>query len=448
MGILFGTDGVRGVANSTLTPELALKLGRAGAAVLACNSERPLLVVGKDTRVSGDMLEAALVAGVLSVGGEVLKLGIVSTPAVAWLTRELGASAGVMISASHNPVEDNGIKFFSSSGYKLPDELEEEIEKLVLASEDPLPRPTGARLGSLKEGEELKEIYISHVLSLSQRLKGLRVVLDCAYGANYYLAPEVFRRLGAEVHCLHAEPDGSRINVNCGSTCPEALQREVVKRQAHLGLAFDGDGDRVIAMDEKGQVVDGDAIMAVLALYRQERGGLPGGKVVVTVMSNWGLHQVLREAGLQVFQTKVGDRYVLEEMLRQGAVMGGEQSGHIILLEHNTTGDGLITGLQLCQVVLETGKPLSQLASRMIRLPQILVNVPAADKKALMDSPAFQEAVVQAQKLLEGRGRVLVRPSGTEPLVRIMAEGPDEGELKQIVTELEKVAREISLQVS
>ncbi|OIQ53227.1 phosphoglucosamine mutase [Neomoorella thermoacetica] len=441
MGKLFGTDGVRGVANQGLPPELAFRLGRAGAAVLAGKGDRVRVVVGRDTRISGDMLEAALVAGICSVGGQVLKVGIIPTPAVAWLTRDLGADAGVVISASHNPVADNGIKFFSASGYKLPDPVEEEIERLVLAPEDNLPRPVGVDLGGVKEVTEAPERYIAHVCSTAGRgLAGMQVVLDCANGAACRVAPAIFQRLGAEVSLLHNVPDGTNINVRCGSTHPESLQAEVVARGAAVGLAFDGDADRVIAVDEKGQVVDGDVIMTILALYRQEQGGLPGGQVVVTVMSNYGLHQALTAAGLRVQQTRVGDRYVLEEMLKSGAVLGGEQSGHIILLEHNTTGDGLITGVQLLQVMAATGKPLSELAAAMPRLPQILVNVRVGDKDAAMASPALQAAVAAAREQLAGRGRVLVRPSGTEPIIRLMVEGPDREELENIMAGLHRVA--------
>lgn len=445
MGKLFGTDGVRGVANEVLTPELAFKLGRCGAAVLAGGNSRVRVVVGRDTRISGDMLEAALIAGVCSVGGDVLKVGIMPTPAVAWLTSSLGADAGVVISASHNPVADNGIKFFSSKGLKLPDPVEEEIERLVFKETDDLPRPTGAALGRVGEVPEAAEKYVAHVCSTAARgLNGLKVVLDVAHGAAHEVAPAVFRRLGAEVLVLNNNPDGTNINVGCGSTCPQGLAEAVQKFKADVGLAFDGDADRVIAIDGEGQVVDGDAIMAILALYRQEQGGLPGGRVVVTVMSNYGLHQVLIAAGLIVHQTQVGDRYVLEEMLRTGAVLGGEQSGHIILLEHNTTGDGLITGVQLLQVMMATGRSLKELAAVMPRLPQLLVNVPVQDKEQAMEDPILLAEVAAARDQLGKRGRVLVRPSGTEPILRLMVEGPDEEELKEILSRLEKAARRLS----
>ncbi|GFN22000.1 phosphoglucosamine mutase [Thermanaeromonas sp. C210] len=443
MGKLFGTDGVRGIANEELTPELAFRLGRCGAAVLAEGRGGARVVVGRDTRVSGDMLEAALVAGICSVGGRALKVGIMPTPAVAWLTRTLGADAGVVISASHNPVADNGIKFFSSTGFKLPDSLEEEIERLVLKERDDLPRPTGTAVGRV-EVVEAAEQYITHVCSTApQGLRGLKVVLDVAHGAAYEVAPEVFQRLGAEVFVLNNAPDGTNINVGCGSTCPQALAEAVREFRAHVGLAFDGDADRVIAVDAEGQVVDGDAIMAILALHFHQQGRLPGGRVVVTVMSNYGLHQVLTGAGLVVHQTQVGDRYVLEEMLRTGAALGGEQSGHIILLEHNTTGDGLITGVQLLQVMVARGATLRELAEVLPRLPQVLVNVPVEDKERAMNDPQLLAEIAAAREQLANRGRVLVRPSGTEPLLRLMAEGPDEEELRAILERLEQSVRRL-----
>jgi len=437
MAKLFGTDGVRGVANQGLTPEMAFRLGRCGAAVLGAGKDRVKVVVGRDTRVSGDMLEAALTAGICSVGGDIIKAGILPTPAVAWLTRALPADAGVVISASHNPVADNGIKFFSSSGYKLPETVEEEIEKLVKSPVDNLPRPVGTEIGRVKEFTSAAERYVNHTCStISENLKGLKVVLDCAHGAACPVAAEIFRRLGAEVFLLHNTPDGANINVGCGSTHPEALQKEVVARKADVGLAFDGDADRVIAVDACGQVVDGDAIMTILALDLHEHGRLPGGQIVVTVMSNFGLHQALTRAGIRVHQTSVGDRYVLEEMRRTGSYLGGEQSGHIIMLEHNTTGDGLLTGVQLLRVMAATGKSLAELAAVMPHLPQMLVNVPVVDKEDAMKSPRLQAAVAEATKRLDGRGRVLVRPSGTESIIRLMLEGPDEEELEKIMANL------------
>ncbi|MDN5347582.1 MAG: phosphoglucosamine mutase [Clostridia bacterium] len=444
MSRLFGTDGVRGIANRELTPELALKLGRCGAYVLGRGHDRVRVVLGRDTRLSGDMLAGALAAGICSVGGEVLDVGVMPTPAVAWLTRTLGADAGAVISASHNPVDDNGIKFFSGSGYKLPDELEEEIEAFLNRSGDCLPRPVGGALGRVTKVAAAAESYVDYVSSLIPgNLNGIKLVADLANGAACRVAPLIWQRLGIETIILHNQPDGVNINVDCGSTHPERLQEAVLRHRADLGLAFDGDADRVIAVDEQGQVVDGDAIMVILALHRQQLGGLPGGQVVVTVMSNWGLHQALQAAGLKVRQTPVGDRYVLEEMLRCGAVLGGEQSGHIILLEHNTTGDGLITGVKLLQVLAERGEPLSKLAAAMPRLPQLLVNVPVRDKEKIMAAPALQAAVAAAESQLGERGRVLVRPSGTEPILRLMAEGPDRAELEELLGRLAAVVKEV-----
>jgi phosphoglucosamine mutase len=389
------------------------------------------------------MLEAALVAGICSVGGDVIKVGVIPTPAVAWLTQGLAAAAGVVISASHNPFADNGIKFFNSKGFKLPDPVEEEIEKLVQDREDNLPRPVAAELGRVQELEDAAERYIAHVCSTVNRgFSGLKLVLDCAHGAAGTVAPAVFKRLGATVSLLHNNPDGTNINVRCGSTDVGLLQKEVVAQGADAGLAFDGDADRVIAVDAEGQVVDGDAIMAILALYLQQQDRLPGNQLVVTVMSNYGLHQSLAGAGIRLHQTSVGDRYVLEEMLRTGSMLGGEQSGHIIMLQHNTTGDGLLTGAQLVQVMAATGRPLAELAASMSRLPQLLVNVRVTDKEKVMNKPELQAAVAAARKQLSGRGRVLVRPSGTEPIIRLMLEGPDRDELDTIMAQLQKAVTE------
>ncbi|NLW06717.1 MAG: phosphoglucosamine mutase [Clostridia bacterium] len=440
---LFGTDGVRGVANASLTPELAFRLGRCGAAVLTGHMDKIKVVIGRDTRLSGDMLEAALVAGICSVGGDVIKAGVIPTPAVAWLTQSLAADAGVVISASHNPFADNGIKFFNNKGFKLPDPVEEEIERLVRDKEDNLPRPIGAGIGRVQELEDAAERYIAYVCStVSRSFSGLKLVLDCAHGASGTVAPAVFKRLGANVSVLHNSPDGTNINVSCGSTDVKLLQKEVVARGADVGLAFDGDADRVIAVDARGQVVDGDAIMTILALYLKQQNSLPGNQVVVTVMSNFGLHQALADAGIRVHQTSVGDRYVLEEMLRSGSILGGEQSGHIIMLQHNTTGDGLLTGAQLVQVMIATGRPLAELAASMPRLPQMLVNVRVTDKEKVMNKPELQAAVQAAREQLAGRGRVLVRPSGTEPIIRLMLEGPNRKELEIIMTQLQKAASE------
>ncbi|TDA66960.1 MAG: phosphoglucosamine mutase [Clostridia bacterium] len=441
MGKLFGTDGVRGVANRQLTPELALQLGRAAAYLLKDNGTHPAVVVGRDTRLSGDMLEAALTAGLCSAGAEVWRLGVLPTPAVIWLTRHLGAAAGVVISASHNPATDNGIKFCSNDGYKLSDALEERIEALLADPDLSLPYPEGAGIGRLVERAEVRAEYVAHVLgTVNVDLSGLKVVVDCAQGAASQITPMVLEQLGAKVVALNTSPNGMNINQDCGSLYPGGLQQAVSECEADVGLAHDGDADRVIAVDEKGALVDGDKIMAICGLDLHRQGRLWNNAVVVTVMSNLGLHHVLRRAGIAVYTTPVGDRYVLEEMQRCGAVLGGEQSGHIIFLEHNTTGDGLITALQLLQVMVRTGRPLSELAGVLTCLPQVMYNIAAPDQAAVLNHPEFIQAVERNRCRLGGEGRVLVRPSGTEPVIRIMAEGPDVAELEAIVAELSRVA--------
>jgi len=381
----------------------------------------------------------------MSTGADVWRVGVVPTPAVAYLTRVSGAAAGVVISASHNPVADNGIKIFGGDGYKLPDAAEEEIEALVRGNMDGIPYPVGEGVGRSLNLEAQVDRYLEHVLrTVKVRLEGLRIVVDCANGAASQTTPRVLRELGAEVVCLNHEPNGININAGCGSLHPEGLQRAVVEWGAHLGLAHDGDADRVIAVDEKGRLVDGDGIILSCALHLKERGELAANTVVVTVMSNGGLHLALREAGIEVRETPVGDRYVLEEMLRCGAVLGGEQSGHVIFLRHNTTGDGLITALQLLEVMAEQDQPLSALAARLPRLPQVLLNVPVKDKDRAVADPRLREAVGRLSRQLDGRGRILVRPSGTEPLVRIMAEGPVREELEAVVARLEEVVRQVA----
>ncbi|HWJ02084.1 MAG TPA: phosphoglucosamine mutase [Verrucomicrobiae bacterium] len=444
MRALFGTDGVRGVANRELTPVLAYKMGLAGACVLSRSVKgpvKPTIVIGRDTRISGDMLEAALIAGICSVGVNVLRVGVMPTPAVAHLIRELKATAGVVISASHNPVEDNGIKFFASSGYKLPDEMEAEIERMITrAGMNELPCPVGTDVGAVKEVPDAGNIYVDFAKkTISTRLDGLKIVLDCANGAASVLSPRIFSELGAEVISIHSEPTGININKGCGSTHPEDLARKVVETGADLGLAHDGDADRVIAVDEEGNIVDGDHIMVICSTHLKRKGQLPHDTVVVTVMSNLGLRLGLKDANIKVLETQVGDRYVLEELLKSGAGFGGEQSGHIIFLEHNTTGDGIVTGLQLAAVVKETGKTLSELAAQMERLPQVLVNVRVSDKKAAMENDEVKQAIEKGESILGDRGRILVRPSGTEPKVRVMAEGPDENQLQDIVDEIAAV---------
>ncbi|MDH7479804.1 MAG: phosphoglucosamine mutase [Syntrophomonadaceae bacterium] len=437
MGVLFGTDGVRGIANIELTPELAFKLGRAGAAVLSREVRRPSIIIGKDTRISSDMLEAALTAGICSVGADVFQVGVLPTPGIAYLTRAMGAAAGVVISASHNPVADNGIKFFGGSGYKLDDLLEEEIERRVLAEVDELPRARGENVGRVYDVPGAADRYLEFLKStVNVSLEGLTIVVDGANGAAYDVSPRVLRQLGARVIPINCLPNGININDRCGSTYPDVLREAVLEYRADLGLAHDGDADRVIAIDAGGNLVDGDSIMVICGLHRHRQGRLPGDTVVVTVMSNLGLHLALKQRGIKIRETKVGDRYVLEEMLRSGAMLGGEQSGHIIFLEYNTTGDGLLTALQLLAAVRESGSTLGELAGQMIRLPQVLINVRVKDKSALDNCPPVQESIRRASEMLGGSGRVLVRPSGTEPLVRVMAEGPDEQTLRLAVEEI------------
>lgn len=441
LGRLFGTDGVRGVANLDLTPELAFALGRAGAFVLTDGKHRPQIVVGKDTRQSGDMLEAALTAGILSVGGDVLSAGIVPTPAVAYLTCALGADAGVMISASHNPVKDNGIKFFSAQGYKLPDETEDHIETLL--TEHNLPRPTGGEVGKRRELLGATALYSKHLQEeLGADLSPLKIIVDAAHGAAYQVAPEILKRLGAEVTAINATPTGVNINVNCGSTHPEILRQAVQEAKANIGLAFDGDADRLLAVDEKGQLVDGDQIMAVLALWQKEKKLLKGNGLVATSMSNMGLDVALREHGLELVRAQVGDRYVLEELKRRGWNLGGEQSGHIINLNHNTTGDGLSTALQLLNVLAEKKQPLSELAAVVKHFPQLLINVPVKTKEGWQDNERIQAAITKAEEALHGRGRIFVRPSGTEPLIRVMLEGEDKNVLEGLTIEIANAIKE------
>lgn len=442
MGKYFGTDGVRGVANQELTPELAYKIGRCGGYVLAGQIVRPNVVIGVDTRISGPMLEAALVAGLLSIGADVTRLGVVTTPSVAYLTQEMGADAGVMISASHNPVEDNGIKFFGSDGFKLSDETELEIERLLDAETDKLPRPIGRAMGRVHDDFEAKYRYLNYLKSTIQStFKGLKIVLDCAHGAAYELAPRVFRELGAEVVTIGAHPTGLNINDQCGSTYPEALRAEVVRQRADLGLAFDGDADRVIAVDETGDIVDGDYILAICGDAMNRAGKLKKRTIVTTVMSNLGFFKAVRENGMQATQTAVGDRYVMEEMRKGGYNLGGEQSGHIIFLDHNTTGDGMLTAVQLLRVVKEKGQTLSDLTRIMTKYPQLLTNVPVKNKEGWDQNSAIRSAVESVEKALGNEGRVLVRPSGTESLIRVMAEGPDEELLKKYVNQIAEEVR-------
>jgi phosphoglucosamine mutase len=439
---LFGTDGVRGVANRELTPELAFRLGRVGAYVLTTRGQGSRIAVGKDTRISGDMLESALIAGVLSMGVDVLRLGVISTPGVAYLTRHLHADAGVMISASHNPVEDNGIKFFGGDGFKLLDDVEDEIESLLHEDKDTLPRPIGPAVGRVYDEPAVNAYQKFLMGTVKNRFDGLHIVLDCGHGAASQIAPEVFQKLGAKVTVLNAQPDGVNINVGCGSTYPHVVQRAVLETEADLGLSFDGDADRLIAVDATGQVVDGDFVMAICANALHQKGLLKNDTVVATVMSNLGFVKAMEGLGIHVERTAVGDRYVMEAMRKGNYTLGGEQSGHIIFLNHTTTGDGILTALQLVNIVVESGKSLAELRSIMVRYPQLLENVRVTDKRAWKENARIQDALGAAEARLGDSGRILVRESGTEPIVRVMAEGPDEGVLRECVGSIVKVIRE------
>lgn len=438
MGKFFGTDGVRGIANKELTAELALALGRSAGYLLQRGKPRSRVVVGRDPRASGDLLTSALMAGLSASGVEVTFVGVVPTPAIAFLVCYLGAQAGVVVTASHNPAEENGIKFFGADGFKLPDELEEEIEALLPQSAT-LPAPIGAEVGRIQQREDLVHHYLQGIRRcLPYRLEGLRIVVDCANGSTAGLAEELLSDLGAEVIPLACQPDGLNINVHCGSLHPERMMAEVLQQKANLGVAFDGDGDRALLADEEGKLVDGDRILAFCALHWAEQGRLPGKVVVATVMSNLGLELALRQRGIRLLRTSVGDRYVSEEMRRVGAILGGEKSGHIIFAEASTTGDGLITLLKVLEVMYETGTPLSALARQMEELPQLLVNVPVKRKEGWDQNPEVQKALKEAERRLGDRGRIVVRPSGTEKVLRVMAEGPDAHEIEEIVVELQQ----------
>ena len=429
MGKLFGTDGVRGVANDELTPLLAMQLGQAGAYVLTKeNAHKPTIMVGCDTRISGDMLANALMAGLCSVGANAVYVGVVPTPAVAYLTRKYKVDAGVVISASHNPVEYNGIKFFDGKGYKLPDSLEEEIEEIINNNMEDLQFPMGAGVGKIKYRTDAREEYINHAIqSVPVDLAGMKIVVDCAEGAAYYTSVEALKELGAEVVAIHNSPDGTNINANCGSTHMEELMARVVFENAHLGLAFDGDADRLLAVDENGELVDGDQIMSIVGKHMKEQGTLKNNTIVATIMSNLGFFIMGTEQDITIEQTKVGDRYVLERMREIGANLGGEQSGHVIFLDENTTGDGLLSALHLLSVIVDTKKSLSELAKVMEVLPQALVNakVPNHKKYSYMEYPAIATEIEKLTEKFAGQGRVLIRPSGTEPLIRVMIEGKD-----------------------
>ncbi len=443
MGKYFGTDGVRGVANTELTPELAYKVGRFGGYVLTKGQSKPKILIGRDPRISGQMLENALTAGLLSIGAEVMRLGVISTPGVAFLTKAMGAEAGVMISASHNPVEDNGIKFFGPDGFKLTDDQENEIEALLDQEEDELPRPSGADIGLVNDYFEGGQKYIQYLKqTIDYDFEGLHVALDCAHGATSAIAPHLFADLEADISTIGASPDGLNINDGVGSTDPEALQDFVKQKDADIGLAFDGDGDRLIAVDENGEIVDGDQIMFICAKHMNEKGRLRHNTVVSTVMSNIGFYKALEANGMKSDKTSVGDRYVMEEMRKGGYSLGGEQSGHIIFLDYNTTGDGLLSALKLVDVLKDTGKTLSELAGEMKKYPQVLKNLRVIDKNKVMTNPRVTEAIEVVEQEMGEHGRVLVRASGTEPLVRVMVEAPTEEECEKYVEKVVSVVDE------
>ena len=442
---LFGTDGVRGVANlEPMTSEIAMQLGRAAAHIFMRRAGRHQVVIGKDTRLSGYMLESALTSGICSMGVDVLLVGPLPTPAIAFLTRSLRADAGVVISASHNPYQDNGIKFFSNEGFKLPDELEARIEQLIISDEIKHLRPTADAIGKAYRIDDAEGRYIEFVKrSLPRDLdfQGIKLVVDCADGAAYKVAPAVFRELGAEIEVIANTPDGMNINDGCGAVHPERLQEAVRRHGAHIGIALDGDADRAIFVCEQGKIIDGDHVMAALGLDLHAQGQLARATVVGTVMSNFGLEIAMKKAGIQLMRTPVGDRYLMERMLADGYNFGGEQSGHFIFLDHNTTGDGLISALQILSLMKRTGKPLSELAKAMTAVPQILLNVKVKHKPDLNQIPDIQQAIKSAEVTLNGSGRVLVRYSGTESLLRIMVEGERDSTIREVADHLAEIVR-------
>lgn len=445
MSRMFGTDGVRGVAGAELTIELATKLGQAGAYVLTKEQEhQPTLIVGCDTRISGGMLANALMAGICSVGANAIYAGVMPTPAIAYLTRKHKVDAGVVISASHNPMEFNGIKFFNGEGYKLSDALEDEIEELIHNNMKDVVLPIGSGVGRIDYRFDLRDEYVSFMKKcVPVDLSGMKIVIDCAEGASHYTSVKTLKDLGANLVAIHTKPDGTNINANCGSTHMEELQARVVYEKADVGLAFDGDADRMLAVDEKGNLVDGDQLMAICGCHMKKKGTLKKNTIVVTVMTNLGFSLMGEREGIHVEKTKVGDRYVLENMLENGYNIGGEQSGHIIFLDDNTTGDGLLSGLHLLQVMKETGRKLSELAEVMEVLPQALVNakVPNHKKEKFMEYTEIAEAIKALEEKFNGEGRVLIRPSGTEPLVRVMIEGKNQSEIEE---EAQKLAELIT----
>lgn len=443
MGKYFGTDGIRGIANKELTPELAFKLGRIGGYVLTKGIDNPKVLIGRDTRISGYMFEGALVAGLLSIGAEVMRLGVISTPGVAYLTKANSAELGIMISASHNPVEDNGIKIFGANGFKLTDEEEAEIEQLI-DEEDNLPRPTGADVGVVNDYFEGGQKYLSFLKgSIDNEFEGIQIALDCANGSTSSLATHLFADLEADIFSMGSSPNGLNINDGVGSTHPEGLQELVKEKKADIGLAFDGDGDRLIAVDEQGNLVDGDQILFICAKFMNDKGFLNNNTVVSTVMSNLGFYKAIEKHGFHSVQANVGDRYVMEEMRKGGFNLGGEQSGHIIFLDYSTSGDGMLSALQLVNIMKETGKPLSELAGEMTIFPQVLKNVKVTDKNSALSNPRIIEAIEVAEQRINGLGRILVRPSGTESLVRVMVEAESKADCERYADEIAHVIEDI-----
>ncbi len=444
MSRLFGTDGVRGEANSELKPELAYRLGRAATLFFGKRSEdKPKILIGRDTRISGEMLESALMAGICSAGGRAISAGIIPTPGIAYLVKELHAAAGVVISASHNPFYDNGIKFFGGDGYKLPDAVEDEIEKIVreIETKDNFSRPTGAKIGDIEYRHDLIKNYIDFVTSTtSEKFVGMKIILDCANGAAYETMPAVLKNLGAEVVLMNAKPNGININDNCGSTHIENLRLEVLRQKANIGIAHDGDADRCLAIDEDGNLIDGDHILIMCGKLMMDAGNLPNNTIVTTVMANIGFGQAWESFGGKFEVTAVGDRYVLENMRKNGYKIGGEQSGHIIFSDYSTTGDGLITALQILTAMKKTGKTAAELNKMMTTFPQVLINVRVENKEACKNSDEIKRAIAEGEEELGANGRILVRPSGTEPLIRVMAEGPNKSQLERICN---KIAAEI-----
>ncbi len=441
---LFGTDGIRGKANHPpMTGEIAFEVGRAAAHVLKKKHGRDIILIGKDTRLSGYMLESALTSGICSMGVDVILVGPMPTPGIAFVTRSLRVDAGIVISASHNPYDDNGIKFFSSDGFKLPDSIEQEIEKAVFSKKLKDIRPDGTGIGKAHRVDDAAGRYIEYVKSTfpkGKTLENLKIVVDCANGSAYKITPYVLSELGAEVIAINNKPDGMNINANCGSTNLDGLKRSVIENAADIGIAHDGDADRTILCDEKGQIVDGDKIMAICALSMKKEGILNNNMIITTVMSNIGFENFLKKSGIKLIRTQVGDRYVVEEMLRRKCNLGGEQSGHIVFLDHNTTGDGAITALQILSIMCKTGKSLSELASPIPIYPQVLVNVKVSKPKSIEKFPGIMNTIKKAEKKLNG-GRILVRPSGTEPKIRIMVEGDDMEEIKTIANDIADVVR-------